>query len=113
MSKYTPGPWESNKSESFGNTVFYVSQQDGAPYTQHYSDVASTIPGELESIQEANANLIAASPEMLEALKEAVACGMVPASSAKEGGAARHARQTVVADMIRAAIAKAEGESND
>ena len=53
--------------------------------------------------------LIAAAPELLEALIEAVDCGMVPTSSAKEGGAARHSRQVEVADMIRAAIAKATG----
>ena len=59
----------------------------------------------------ANAKLIAAAPELLEALEEAVACGMVPISSATEGGAAKYSRQAQVADMIRAAIAKAKGEA--
>jgi len=53
--------------------------------------------------------LIAAAPDLLEALKAAVDCGMIPTSSAIEGGAAKYGRQVVVADMIRAAIAKAEG----
>ena len=46
---------------------------------------------------------------MLEALKAAVDCGMVPKSSVAEGGANKHSEQVRVADMIRAAIAKAEG----
>ena len=57
----------------------------------------------------ANARLISAAPDMLAALEAAVECGMVPKSSASEGGALRHSRQVRVADMIRAAIAKARG----
>lgn len=42
---------------------------------------------------------------LVEALEAAVDCGMVPKSSVKDGGAAKYARQVVVADMIRAALA--------
>lgn len=59
---------------------------------------------------EATARLIAAAPELLEALHQAVECGMVPTSSTKDGGANKHVRQIQVADMIRAAIAKATGD---
>lgn len=55
------------------------------------------------------ADLFAERDQLLEALEAAIECGMVPISSAKDGGAVRHARQVVVADMIRAAIAKAKG----
>lgn len=48
-------------------------------------------------------------PVLLAALKEAVECGMVPTSSASDGGASKYSRQVHAADMIRAAIAKAEG----
>ena len=48
--------------------------------------------------------------ELLYALNAAVECGIVPSSSAKDGGAYRFARQVIVADMIRAAIRKATGE---
>lgn len=48
--------------------------------------------------------------ELLAALKAAVKSGMVPTSSAKEGGANRHAEQCRVADQIREAIKKAEGK---
>lgn len=55
--------------------------------------------------------VFAAAPELLEALECAVACGMVPTSSQKDGGASAKASQVIVADMIRAAIAKATGEA--
>ncbi|MFA9204870.1 MAG: hypothetical protein ACEQSH_00280 [Bacteroidia bacterium] len=46
--------------------------------------------------------------ELLGALEEAVECGIVPTSSALEGGAAKYSRQVQVADNIRAAIARAK-----
>lgn len=39
-------------------------------------------------------------------LQEAVDCGMVPKSSAKDGGASKYSRQVHVADRIRAALSK-------
>lgn len=48
--------------------------------------------------------------ELLAALVAAVECGMVPISSAKDGGPLRHARQIHVADQIRDAIAKAKAK---
>lgn len=45
--------------------------------------------------------------DLLGALQAAIDCGMVPTTSAKEGGASKFSQQVVVADMIRAAIAKA------
>ena len=39
-------------------------------------------------------------------LQAAVDCGMVPVTSAKEGGAARHSEQVKVADLIRSALNK-------
>jgi hypothetical protein len=72
MSKHTPGPWAFSRCDQFGDMRFYVAQQDGAPYTPDYSDVATlvaeTVSGERVAIQEANARLIAAAPDLLEAL---------------------------------------------
>ena len=42
---------------------------------------------------------------LTEALEAAVACGMVPKTSASEGGAARFSEQVLTADKIRAALA--------
>ena len=50
--------------------------------------------------------------ELVEVLKEAVDCGLVPKTSASEGGASKYARQVIAADSIRAAIAKYE-ETNE
>jgi hypothetical protein len=47
---------------------------------------------------------------LVEALKEAIDSGIVPISSASEGGANKYSRQVLAADRIRAAIAKYEGE---
>lgn len=60
-------------------------------------------------VMRANARLIAAAPELLEALIEAVECGIVPVSSASDGGASTFSAQVRCADKIRAAIAKATG----
>lgn len=72
--KFTPGPWSFSRWEQFGDTRFYVAQADGAPYTPNYSDVATliaeTVSGERVAVQEANARLIAAAPELFEALRD-------------------------------------------
>ena len=73
MSAHTPGPWTFSRWDQYGDTRFYVAQADGAPYTPQYSDaatlIAETVSIERVAIQEANARLIAAAPELLEALK--------------------------------------------
>jgi hypothetical protein len=73
MSAPTPGPWTFSRWNEFGDMRFYIAQADGAPHTPRYSDVATliaeTTSNEWQSIQEANARLIAAAPEMLELLK--------------------------------------------
>lgn len=49
--------------------------------------------------------------QLLEALEEAVASGMVPVSSAADGGAVAYSRVVRAADQIRAAIKAAKGEA--
>ena len=76
MNKHTPGPWYYAENTEFGSTRFYIAQAEGAEFTPHYSDVATvyaeTCSGDEMPIQEANARLIAAAPELLEALESAI-----------------------------------------
>lgn len=71
--KHTHGPWTFSVQEQFGEVRFYVAQAEGAPFTASYSDVstliAQTVSGERFRTQEANARLIAAAPELLDALR--------------------------------------------
>lgn len=113
--KHTPGPWVVGRNLKYGQSIL-IDAENGDP-SLHYSSWRglaivhgcddSPIKGSQVAV--ANAHLIAAAPELLEALKAAVDCGMVPSSSSRTGGASRHSRQCVVADMIRDAITKAEG----
>ena len=105
--KHTPGPWVLGDSDLYCSSlsVHCGTRQGHTTICRMVSLEYGIGIGEVE----ANCRLISAAPELLEALIEAVDCGMVPTSSAKEGGAARHSRQVEVADMIRAAIAKATG----
>lgn len=104
MSSYTPGPWYFSKWEQFGNTSFYIAQQEGAPYTPNYSDVATliaeTCTGEKLFVQEANAALIAAAPEMYEMLQQ------IYTSSAYT-----EATEWLPMAEIKALLAKARGEA--
>lgn len=76
-----------------------------------FGDTKTNVPlyGTREKARE-SARLIAAAPATLAALEAAVACGMVPNSSAKDGGPNHRIEQVRVADQIRAAIAQAKGE---
>lgn len=113
MSKATPGPWTINEYDFDGEDmgIEILGNRGG----QVPSVIVQTIMVDIKyganviAADRANARFIASAPGLLAALKAAVECGIVPITSAHEGGAARHARHVVVADMIRAAIAKAEG----
>lgn len=108
MSKHTPGPWVTDNSVLRGSINRLDEPRRHIALTSDWENEK----GDREQ-NEANARLIAAAPELLEALESAIECGMVPSSTAKDGGATRHARQVVVADMIRDAVAKAKGLNPD
>lgn len=108
--KHTPGPWCTGEPfETFpgAGLRFHISQAEGAPYTPHYSDVAQfvaeTISSEKLAIQQANARLIAAAPELLASLEQMLDAFVDdPLTHQYTAGGA--------ADAARAAIAKAKGE---
>lgn len=92
MSQHTPGPWEIDQAIRHGFTVY--SEQSG--FIVGYMDEEGRY-GAVES--EANARLIAAAPDLLEALETIVATERD-----------RHGYHPAWTDQARAAIAKARGE---
>lgn len=110
-SKHTPGPWILAESVENRFSKTDMRRVRAANEGAEHGAVCEVYGVRDGSTACANARLIAAAPELLEALVEATACGMAPISSAKDGGASTHSRQVRCADMIRAAIAKATGAS--
>lgn len=108
--KHTPGPWEYVPStehhgpyvtSDFGSTICdcYVMSNPSALSVRNGGDSRPIL--HLDEMADPNARLIAAAPELLDALKEANALLLAPAEDIKEH----------VLSRIRAALAKAEGRS--
>lgn len=96
MSKHTPGPWR-----VVGTTV-----QAGEYRAQSHAIIADCSDFNLDKKErEANAHLIAAAPEMLEALKDIVS------TLFQECQPDRGDLFSKIDDIARPAIAKAEGKS--
>ncbi len=64
---------------------------------------------EITTLRAENARLTEERDALMEAVAAAIECGMVPKSSAREGGAVKHTRAAQVADMLRDALAKVKG----
>lgn len=99
---WTPGPYYRQ-----GKTV-YALGADGFNIMSALVQDPRTGTDELE----ATAQLFAAAPSLYEALKAALDCGLIPKSSAVDGGANKYSEQVRVADMCRSALAKARGEKS-
>jgi len=104
MTKHTPGPWEWVEPPIVGYRAIYITASPNDPNAKHGPYLASDIGTlhrsgyETDGEWEANARLIAAAPDLLEACKEAskhLTWGDV---------------DTEVAQMVNAAIAKAEAD---
>lgn len=92
MSNHTPGPWFAQRAIKDG---WYIVARDARQMVVHTHDTEE----EYGPIDDADARLIAAAPELLEALENLLKV------HEGEGGTQHHA-----GDMARAAIAKAKGE---
>lgn len=106
--KFTPGPWviiPGGDEWSQGR----IATIEPAPETMleiNYWTVAEVNNRRHESA--ANALLIAAAPDLLEALEAILP--FIPRTSASEGGASKYSENVKAADMVRSAIAKARGQ---
>lgn len=68
MTDWTPGPWRSVESvPAEGAHVFWITGGEG----KHETDVATVAGGKIRNRSNANANLIAAAPDLYAALAEA------------------------------------------
>lgn len=101
--KHTPGPWLTDRNNVHTGQIAIVHHCTGNDWVEIWSDKWFKT-GMCESEQEANARLIAAAPNLLEALQAIVSS----LSDQDDEGLIEHAQPMIDA---RAAIAKATGES--
>mgnify|MGYP001544477645 CR=1 FL=1 len=104
MSGHTPGPWR-----------FYTEPQpNGCPIVGAKGLMVAMLAHSIHQQDQrdtaiANGRLVAAAPELLEALQAILP--FIPITSAKEGGASAYSENVRAADKVRYAIAKATGET--
>jgi hypothetical protein len=99
MSGHTPGPWQARNDYGWDTIIGNVDGPDDGEYT--YTGIAEVItedPGEAQ----ANARLIAAAPELLEALQRCTARLEIHM---------KHSEDLAAHMQAAAAIAKATGET--
>lgn len=111
MNNHTPGPWTINPfiGRLARNAVYQCveTKAEGIPICQV---VGSRAEMDDESI--ANARLIAAAPELLNAAKIGLACCVAWGGKCEAAGELILARASVIqAEIISAAIAKAEAKA--
>ncbi len=100
MSQHTPGPWHRNIRANGKYPVVFAGRNQHVATTTQQTDPVET---------EANIDLIAAAPDLLEALKMATQQLEIDAIFMSLSGASGN-HQAEVALVARAAIAKATGE---
>ena len=99
MSKHTPGPWTASMGTEDDNERWCVLNEAG----YLLATVENGAPGDTLETEEANARLIAAAPGLLAACKAVVD---------RSGGRLYNTDQvtgSIFADLLSAAIARAEG----
>ena len=94
--KHTPGPWV------WEHWQMGLTAQNGTSVLAYYDYEGMSLHGKTEDEHEANAHLIAAAPDLLEALEAIVATW--------DGPKYNHFMADNI-DLARAAIAKAKGQT--
>jgi hypothetical protein len=108
MSKHTPGPWEDGTMSISKRNWALIHDGAEINIVKRGADVIAAVwCGDDEDGEEAaNARLIAAAPELLEALEGLYALAFVSLAVANHGGP----ETTRIMQTARAVIAKAKGE---
>lgn len=102
--KHTPGSWYVGDRQTNNNTLPIYADI-------HIEPIASVLPRPFYAdTQEANARLIAASPELLEALQRVACCADTAAHLLRDTAPDEAALFKKDAELARAAIAKATGQ---
>jgi hypothetical protein len=101
MSEHTPGPWE------WDGDVWEYDRENEAPWLMSAKTGMPVIKGDIDCMRD-DARLIAAAPELLEAL-EALVDDYMQWEMNPVSGNARNVHD--LHDQARAAIAKARGKS--
>jgi hypothetical protein len=106
QTQHTPGPWKftkARKASNFGNRTAFVQASGSDAQGSFQYTVAKVLGGPQDeaALAEANARLIAAAPELLEALQAMESAHM------DRTGADRAIALDKAAQQARAAIAKA------
>lgn len=103
MSKHTPGPWfhhgPSGSQHTAGGFINSTKERNGSP-------LVCSVYGNDEQPHQANSNLIAAAPDLLEALE-----GMMQVYGGGTPWNPLTSTELELHDLARKAIAKARGES--
>ena len=105
MTKHTPGPWTAEMTDKPYNVPLIYAAEHTGPIAEIRSrlDVAAQHPLVVET-RNANARLIAAAPDLLAVAQEL---------AASAGYWSEYDVPLGIVDRLRAAIAKATGESHD
>jgi hypothetical protein len=108
--KHTPGPWKATESDpAEGAHVFWITAPQGCGPNNGEVDITT-----MHGNKPANARLIAAAPELLEALRYAEKGLALANTQALEQLKERNEYESIFQaplDAARAAIAKAEGKT--
>ena len=110
MSKHTQGPWEFLEEKEYNNVPFISIRKKGFILIDDPdADEKNSIAGiwSTKPIDFANARLIAAAPELLEALEFFLSLPAVIATHEGSGWSAENVKKI---EAARAAIAKVKGE---
>jgi hypothetical protein len=111
--KHTPGPWDLGGKVKLSNThlVRYVRFNSEIVCQCWSTGVDRALPvSQREQEMDANARLIAAAPDMLEALKGTLALAEAYYRTLPDDGPEQDHYMTSIIEPARAAIAKAEGK---